>query len=98
MDNDQTRVEAHYPFTNTYWVDGRVAWQDDYYHVPLERGDGVIQPGQGGIRARVEDVWYSQDKHGYFAVGRHVFLRDVTGTEDDRLGNMAPDYFATDAE
>lgn len=90
------RVEDQHPWTNTYWVDGELGWQDEYYHVPLARGDGLLEAGHGYRRFRVVDVWYSNDKHGHFDIGRHVFLEDVTGTDDDRLGQIAPDYFRSD--
>jgi hypothetical protein len=82
------------PWTNTYWVDDKYGWQDDYYHVPLERGDGILVSKQGGRRFRVVDIWYSDDRHGHFDLGRHIFLKDVTDTDDDRLGTISPEYFS----
>lgn len=87
------RVEDQHPWINTYWVEGELPWQDEHYHVPVSVGDGMLVPGQAYRRFRVVDVWYSSEKHGHFDIGRHIFLRDVTDTEDDRLGRAAPDYF-----
>jgi len=87
------RTEDAYPWINHYWVDGEWAWQDDTYHWPVQKGDGMIVARQGYRRFRVVDVWYSDDNHGRFDIGRHIFLEDVTGAEDDRPGSTAPDYF-----
>jgi hypothetical protein len=57
---------------------------------PLTIGSGLIYR-----RFRVEDVWFSYDKHGQFAVGMHVFLTEVTGTDDDRPHKLAPGYFTS---
>lgn len=87
------KIEDAQPWTNHYWVDGEWAWQDEYYHWPVQKGDGMVVAQQGYKRFRVVDVWYSDDHHGHFDIGRHIFLEDVTGTADDRPGATAPNYF-----
>lgn len=92
-EGNAVRIEDQQPWINNYWVAGELSWQDEYYHVPLEKGDGILVARQGYRRFRVVDLWYSDDGHGHFDAGRHIFLEDVTGTEDDRLGRLAPEYF-----
>lgn len=90
------RIEEQQPWINNYWLDGDHIGQDDYYHVPVQIGEGLFIRALEGKRFRVVDIWYSDDKHGMFDVGRHVFVEDVTGTPGDVLQNTAPDYFASD--
>ena len=90
------KVEDALPWINNYWVHGVWSWQDEHYHWPVQKGDGLIVAQQGNRRYRVVDVWYSNNHHGYFDDGRHIFLEEVTGTEDDRPGCSAPpDYFSS---
>ena len=69
----------------------RDLYQEEGPPPPIAIGEGII--AQGGRRYRVVDVWYSDDKHGFYDVGKHVFMRDVTDTADDLPGTLAPDYF-----
>lgn len=77
----------------TYYVDGQPFWQDESQPPPLRRGDGVII--NEGRRYRVTDLWFSYDHHGHFNDGTHVFLTEVSGSEDDLPGQLAPSYFRT---
>jgi hypothetical protein len=83
------------PWINNFYVDREFVWQEEYTQTPVAIGDGLLHPGMSKNyrRYRVLDIWYSHDSHGRFDVGRHVFLKDVTGTKDDLLGNLAPSYF-----
>ena len=81
---------------NTYHVEGELPWQDSHHGVPLQVGDGFLDASSNYRRFRVVDVWYSTDSHGAFDVGRHVFLKDVTESADDRLAALQPDYFRKD--
>lgn len=82
------------PFAlNTYHVAGELPWQDETYGIPLQIGDGFLDARSKYRRFRVIDVWYSTDSHGAFDFGRHVFLEDVSNTEDDRLARQEPGYF-----
>jgi hypothetical protein len=73
-----------------YRVSDEYHRQDEGPPPPLTIGSGLIYR-----RFRVEDVWFSYDKHGQFAVGMHVFLTEVTGTDDDRPHKLAPGYFTS---
>ena len=69
-------------------------WQAEHYDAPpLRIGEGFIDAQTENRRFRVVDIWYSNDKHGHFGWGRHVFLEDVSRTDSDRLANEAPEYF-----
>jgi hypothetical protein len=60
--------------------------------LPLPRGSGFLWGN--GSRYRVVDAWLSFDHRGRFDLGMHVFLERVEeGSEGDRLGRLAPDYF-----
>jgi hypothetical protein len=48
---------------------------------------------EDGGRFRVVDTWLSLDRHGPFDVGYYVFLKRVDNTPEDRLAQLAPDYF-----
>lgn len=91
------RIEEQQPWINNYWLDGVHIGQDDYYHVPVQIGEGLFIRALEGKRFRVVDIWYSDDKHGAFDIGRHVFVEEVTGTPGDVLRNTVPDYFASGA-
>lgn len=57
-----------------------------------EIGDGWLWAD--GSRFRVADRWLSQDRHGRFDTGWHVFLDPAEhASADDRLQQLAPDYF-----
>jgi len=86
--------EDQSPWTNTYYLDGVHLYQDEREHRPLEIGHGFIDARQNSRRFRVQDIWISTDSHGRFDIGRHIFLTEVSGTEDDLPGKIAPDYFA----
>lgn len=90
-----SKLEDQWPWTNTFWLDGEELYQEEHEHTPLNKGDGFIDARQDYRRFRVSDVWYSTDNHGFFNLGRHVFLVDVTGTEDDLPGKIAPQYFSS---
>jgi hypothetical protein len=79
---------------NTYHCAGERPWQDRNHGVPLRIGEGFLDASSDNRRFRVVDIWYSTDSHGVFDVGRHVFLEDLTGSEEDLLATLAPDYFA----
>ena len=80
-----------FTFPTTFYDGGREFHQENGL-VLLSRGDGFVWGD--GTRYRVADTWLSFDKHGRFDVGLHVFLERVEeGSEDDRLGRLAPDYF-----
>ena len=89
------RIEDQQPWINNYWLNDVHVGQDDYYHVPVQIGEGLLISALGRRRFRVIDIWYSDDKHGVFDIGRHIFLREVTDTSDDVLRNAAPDYFSS---
>jgi hypothetical protein len=76
----------------TYHEEGTVLWQDDGPPPPLSIGSGVIWHS-GEKRFRVVDLWVSYDHHGHFDIGTHVFLEDVSDTEDDYPRRLAPSYF-----
>lgn len=88
------------PWTTEYHVDGELPWQEPEgaYEVPLRIGEGFYDYLTTKRRYRVVDIWYSTDKHGAFDRGRHVFLEDVAGTDDDRLGLAVPGYFESEGE
>ena len=58
----------------------------------LPNGAGIVF--EGGGRFRVVDTWLSLDRHGRFDVGYYIFLKRVDNTPEDRLGELAPDYFS----
>jgi len=86
-------AEYEGPWFTTFHCDGELPWQTEYYEVPLQIGEGFLDASSNYRRFRVVDIWYSTDKHGAFDYGRHVFLKDVTETDDDRLYKMEPQYF-----
>lgn len=80
---------------NTYHCDGELPWQDENYGVPLQVGDGFIDASHDYRRFRVIDIWFSTDRHSPFDYGRHVFLEDVSRTDDDRPHATEPSYFSS---
>jgi len=89
------RIEDAQPWTNNYWLDGEHIGQDEYYHVPAQVGEGVYVKGLGNRRFRVLDIWWSDDDdNGPVGLGRHVILKDVTGTDDDVVLALDPQYYA----
>jgi len=82
-------VSYHDAVTNEY------LWQDEQTPPNLQVGDGVLLPIADYRRFRVADIWHSYDKHGDLDWGTHVFLRDVSNTEDDRPKNKAPSYYTS---
>jgi hypothetical protein len=50
--------------------------------------------GLGNRRFRVLDIWWSDDDNGPVGLGRHVMLKDVTGTDDDVVLALDPQYYA----
>lgn len=89
-----TRFDDQQPWINTYYVEGAVVYQEEREHVPLEIGQGFIDARQDYHRFRVVDIWLSTDSHGRFDIGRHVFLEDVTGSDDDLPAILAPSYYS----
>ncbi|MFD7867353.1 hypothetical protein [Streptomyces sp. NPDC059783] len=80
-----------------------------YFHkadssdVLYQQEEGLLNPhiGSGvlvlGECYRVVDSWFSYDKRGEFDLGQHVFLAKVSD-EDNRLKQLAPDYFRDDPD
>ncbi|MEA1264235.1 hypothetical protein MicroSTF_14420 [Microbacterium sp. STF-2] len=81
------------PWYTTFYRDGELPWQDEHFEMPLSIGDGILIPQFDYGRFRIVDIWWSSDRHGAFDTGRHVFLEDVSRTEDDRLYQREPQYF-----
>jgi hypothetical protein len=79
-------------FTTTFYLDGEMTEYQEETMMPLNIGDGFLW--SDGTRYRVVDRWLSFDHHGHFNESLHVFLESVEPfSEDDRLGNAAPEYF-----
>lgn len=75
----------------TFYVGGSELPYQEESMLPVAIGDGLLHDG---TRYRVIDRWISYDHHGRFGEGLHVFLEPVEKFgDDDRLGNLAPDYF-----
>ncbi|MEU8740641.1 hypothetical protein [Streptomyces halstedii] len=72
-----------------------VLYQQEEGVLVLPVGAGVLLGN--GNRYRVVDSWFSYDKHGIFDLGLHVFVVPAAGG-DDRLGQLAPDYFREDPD
>jgi hypothetical protein len=70
-------------------------WQDEQVPPDLKVGDGVLLATAGYRRFRVQDIWHSYDRHGDLDSGTHVFLRDVSNTEEDRAKQKNPSYYET---
>ncbi|GGO72444.1 hypothetical protein [Nocardioides deserti] len=70
-------------------------WQDEEVPPRLAVGDGVLLPIADYRRFRVEDVWHSYDSHGDLDRGTHVFLRDVSNSEEDRAKQKNPGYYTS---
>lgn len=83
------------PWYTTFHRDGELPWQDEFFEMPLHIGDGILIPSLEYRRFRIVDIWWSTDKHGAFDIGRHVFLKDVSRTDDDQLYKREPQYFTT---
>ncbi len=87
-------IEDEQPWINTYWLDNNNIGQDEHLHVPVSRGDALSLQVLGNRRFREDDVWFSDDSGGSFGTGKHVFLEDITGGDDDRLYQISPSYLA----
>lgn len=64
--------------------------QREVWMIPPAIGHGYVDPK--GDRYRIVDVWAVDDKHGAFEYGVYAFLELAT-SEDDRLGNLHPEYY-----
>jgi hypothetical protein len=82
-------------FPTTFYVDGKEWPYQEESFLAISIGDGLLN--NDGTRYRVKDKWISYDHHGRFPEGLHVFLERVEPfSDDDTLGNLAPDYFRGD--
>jgi len=63
------RIDEQQPWINNYWLDGIHIAHDDYYHVPVQIGEGLYLNSLDRRRFQVVDIWYSDDKHGRSASG-----------------------------
>ena len=83
---------AETKWLTTFYAEG-LEWQAGHYDPPpLSIGEGFFDD-RTGRRFRVVDIWHSTENHPPFEWGRHVFLVDVSNTDDDRLAQHEPAYF-----
>lgn len=88
-------MATEHPWLTTFHC-GTEIWQAEHYTAPpLSIGEGFLDASRNYRRFRVVDIWYSTDNHGAFDWGRHVFLKDVSRGDDDRLYDLEPQYFTT---